>query len=81
MKHQRRLWTFRWNKCRCGLSWPCPDSLWPEGQPIPDGQLRHRPAPWNTPTIAVPILAEPQIGRAGRLTPAQDHRANSGRCR
>ncbi|HEX5543184.1 MAG TPA: hypothetical protein VFX60_16775 [Micromonospora sp.] len=53
------------------------------GNPRPNAQQggRHRAQPprhrrphwWNAPT-----LAYPQIGRAGRLTPAQTWRANGG---
>ena len=80
MRHRRRRWTFQWRKCECGLTWPCPDARsWGEGQPIPDGESRSQSALWNAPTIALPWLDDPQIGRAGRLTPAPSHRASAGR--
>ncbi|WP_281247238.1 hypothetical protein [Micromonospora pattaloongensis] len=39
----------------------------------PDPRRRNRPA-WADATVA-----NPQVGRAGRLTPAQTWRANGGR--
>jgi hypothetical protein len=81
MKHQqrRRLRILRSSRCTCGLGWPCPDSIeWPAGSPVPDGSAAVRRAP-NRPSWDGPTVDTSGIGRAGRLTPAQAHRANGGR--
>ncbi|WP_406042393.1 hypothetical protein OG799_01750 [Micromonospora sp. NBC_00898] len=69
----RRTWRGGRRWCSCGLRWAaCPD--------------RHAPAPTEPP--APPpntrwwdeaTRANPQVGRVGRLTPAQTWRANGGR--
>jgi hypothetical protein len=58
----------------CGLAWPCPDAVLQK--------VRRRYAQsdinigaWNVQQTA----AYPQVGRAGRLTRAQQHWANGGR--
>ncbi|OKI77664.1 hypothetical protein A6A27_17005 [Micromonospora sp. CB01531] len=69
----RRTWRRGRRWCSCGLRWTaCPD--------------RHAPIPTEPPT-APPnsrwwdevTRANPQVGRAGWLTPAQTWRANGGR--
>lgn len=87
MQHarRRRLGVFNTGRCTCGLRWPCADAnAWPINVPIPDGSPG-RPSPyrpafdpgranWNDRTAAYS-----QVGRAGRLTLAQEYRAMGGR--
>ncbi|MFG3698446.1 hypothetical protein ACGF5C_11105 [Micromonospora sp. NPDC047620] len=69
----RRTWRGWRRWCSCGLRWrACPD--------------RHLPVPTEPPTPPrntrwwdEATRANPQVGRVGRLTPAQTWRANGGR--
>lgn len=82
MKHerQRRFRILRTYRCVCGLRWPCPDNLgWSAGEPIPDGPMRDptsRQPAWTDSTVAD---LQARVGRTGRLTSGQRHRANGGR--
>ncbi|SDY10580.1 hypothetical protein SAMN05444365_101686 [Micromonospora pattaloongensis] len=71
----RRVWRGLRPRCSCGQRWrSCPDRH--ATVPVvaaPDPRRRNRPA-WADATVA-----NPQVGRAGRLTPAQTWRANGGR--
>lgn len=73
--HRKRNWKpFRRTRCVCGLPWPCLElRLRAARERAVDTNLRefHR---WAGPTQALN-----QVGRAGRLTPAQAFRANGGR--
>lgn len=87
----RRDWRRWWRYCRCGLRWRCPDLVGTTPMPFPPtvaeqpaigrvkmpNALRAFPTPW--PRNERPWWNSPsgihQIGRAGRLTPAQAHRA------
>jgi hypothetical protein len=69
--HQKQRWSlFRRARCKCGLPWPCLELR------LRSGQLHQAVSapPWNSPT-----RANPQVGRAGKLTPAQAQRADGGR--
>jgi len=71
--HQKRKWKpFRRARCTCGLPWPCLELrlLAARSRPKPPANFRI----WNGTTAVWP-----QVGRAGRLTPAQAYRANGGR--
>jgi hypothetical protein len=61
----RRIW-FRRARCTCGLPWPCLE--------LRLEKIRSRPQP-ALPKWAAPTEVFPQVGRAGRLTPAQEYRA------
>jgi hypothetical protein len=67
----RRIW-FRRSRCTCGLPWPCLE--------LRLAQIRSRPAP-QPPGWARPTEVFPQVGRVGRLTPAQEYRAGGPRRR
>ena len=68
--HRKRPWRpFRRARCDCGLPWPCLELRLRETQRAPEPTTRN----W-----AAPTQAWPQVGRAGRLTPAQMYRANGG---
>ncbi|HEX5540145.1 MAG TPA: hypothetical protein VFX60_01055 [Micromonospora sp.] len=73
----RRVWK-RWRRwCSCGLRWTaCPDRWLPVPTEPPTLPRFNRPRWWDDPTVA-----HPQVGRAGRLTPAGVWRANGGRWR
>ncbi|QGN47561.1 hypothetical protein ACN26Y_15625 [Micromonospora sp. WMMD558] len=69
----RRTWRGLRRWCSCGLRWTaCPDrhATTPTEPPTP---------PRNTRWRDEPTRANPQVGRVGRLTPAQTWRANGGR--
>ena len=65
------------SRCVCGLSWPCLEVRMEASRQREEYRIRtlvtdpepHVPR-WVDPTM--PLL---QIGRAGALTPAQEHRA------
>lgn len=68
----RPVWRRFRRRCVCGLRWPCQDRQRPSGHSAqPDNVADPR---WNAPT-----RAQPQVGRAGLLTPGQRWRANQGR--
>ncbi|RZU77340.1 hypothetical protein EV384_6058 [Micromonospora kangleipakensis] len=69
----RRTWRGGRRWCSCGLRWAaCPDrhAPVPTEPPAPPANTRS----WDEAT-----RANPQVGRVGRLTPAQTWRANGGR--
>jgi hypothetical protein len=70
----RRVWRRLRRRCSCGLPWKsCPDRhATVPVVPAPAPRRRNRP-PWADATVA-----SPQVGRVGRLTPAQSWRANGG---
>ncbi|MGN9775520.1 hypothetical protein ACTMS0_07060 [Micromonospora sp. H33] len=86
----RRTWRGLRRWCSCGLRWTaCPDrhAPTPTEPPTPPWNTRWRaPTPTEPPTPPQntrwrdePTRAYPQVGRVGRLTPAQTWRANGGR--
>ncbi|MEU2614468.1 hypothetical protein ABZ570_23230 [Micromonospora sp. NPDC007271] len=71
----RRVWRGLRAYCSCGLRWrTCPD----RHTPVPTEPVTPPPPP-NRPPWARATVANPQVGRAGRLTLAQTWRANGGR--
>ncbi|SDX90367.1 hypothetical protein SAMN05444365_10110 [Micromonospora pattaloongensis] len=80
--HHRRDWRRFGRRCICGLRWPCPDRIYRprlsrRTVAAVDDELSERirrATAWNAPTIAYPRVGDP-----GRLTPAQEFRANAGR--
>ncbi|WP_155251555.1 hypothetical protein [Salinispora cortesiana] len=69
----RRTWRGLRRWCSCGLRWTaCPD----RHAPVPTEPPTPRPR--NTRWHDEPTQANPQVGRAGRLTLAQAWRANGG---
>lgn len=71
--HERRRRLFRRARCICGFPWPCVDAkLAKIAHQYPTVDLNV--SAWEAYTAAYP-----QMGRAGRLTPAQASRSNGGR--
>ncbi|WP_319460024.1 hypothetical protein [Micromonospora sp. RTP1Z1] len=71
----RRVWRNLGRWCSCGLRWRgCPD----RHAGVPTEPVAPPPTP-NRPPWADVTMANPQVGRAGRLTLAQSWRANGGR--
>jgi hypothetical protein len=67
MHRKARRILFRRARCTCGLPWPCLE--------LRLAEIRSRPQP-DPPGWSGPTEMFPQVGRAGRLTPAQEYRAS-----
>ncbi|MEO3819491.1 hypothetical protein [Plantactinospora sp. B24E8] len=87
-RHWRRLWLYCW----CGFRWTCPDAAPVVPMPFNPDPTPPRPRnqralwhvsvgrPWRNqrPSWDGPTGFGHRVGRAGRLTPAQQARATAG---